>query len=131
MLSNAYFLAKFRFDTAENEPVKNLQNFSKMHFRKNAFSKKCIFEKCIFEKYIFEKHRSSPTPCMPMPYPGRDRVRCVFARPSSAEALGFPRFLTKFEKRISCRRSRHSPRLSKYNILLLRRFPGVVCALFN
>ena len=29
MLSNAYFLAKFRFDTAENEPAKNLQNFTK------------------------------------------------------------------------------------------------------
>ena len=41
MLSNAYFLAKFRFDTAENEPAKNLQNFRKMHFRK------CIFEKCM------------------------------------------------------------------------------------
>ena len=27
MLSNAYFLAKFRFDTAENEPAKNLQDF--------------------------------------------------------------------------------------------------------
>ena len=27
-LSNAYFLAKFRFDTAENEPAKNLQNFA-------------------------------------------------------------------------------------------------------
>ena len=27
MLSNAYFLAKFHFDTAENEPAKNLQNF--------------------------------------------------------------------------------------------------------
>ena len=26
MLSNAYFLANFRFDTAENEPDKNLQN---------------------------------------------------------------------------------------------------------
>ena len=25
MLSNAYFPAKFRFDTAENEPAKNLQ----------------------------------------------------------------------------------------------------------
>ena len=37
MLSNAYFLAKFRFDTAENEPAKNLQNFRKMHFSKNAF----------------------------------------------------------------------------------------------
>ena len=42
MLSNAYFLAKFRFDTAENKPAKNLQNFRKLHFRKmhfrNAFS---------------------------------------------------------------------------------------------
>ena len=28
MLSNAYFLAKFRFDTAENESAKNLQNFA-------------------------------------------------------------------------------------------------------
>ena len=28
MLSNAYFLAKFRFDTAENEPAKHLQNFA-------------------------------------------------------------------------------------------------------
>ena len=25
MLSNTYFLSKFRFDTAENEPAKNLQ----------------------------------------------------------------------------------------------------------
>ena len=29
MLSNAYFLAKFRFDTAENEPAKKLQKFAK------------------------------------------------------------------------------------------------------
>ena len=29
MLSNAYFLAKFRFDTAENEPAKNLQKIAK------------------------------------------------------------------------------------------------------
>ena len=26
---NAYFLAKFRFDTAENEPAKNFANFGK------------------------------------------------------------------------------------------------------
>ena len=38
MLSNAYLLANFRFDAAENEPAKNLQNF-----------RKCMFEKCIFE----------------------------------------------------------------------------------
>ena len=29
MPSNAYFLAKFCFDTAENEPAKNLQKFTK------------------------------------------------------------------------------------------------------
>ena len=29
MLSNASFLAKFRFGTAENEPATNLQNFAK------------------------------------------------------------------------------------------------------
>ena len=29
MLSNAYFLAKFRFDTAENEPAKKLQKLQK------------------------------------------------------------------------------------------------------
>ena len=39
MLSNAYFLAKIRFDTAENEPAKNLQNFRKMHFSKMRFRK--------------------------------------------------------------------------------------------
>ena len=33
MLSNTYFLAKFRFDTAENEPAKNLQKISK-NFKK-------------------------------------------------------------------------------------------------
>ena len=30
MLSNAYFLAKFRFDLAENEPAKKLQNFANL-----------------------------------------------------------------------------------------------------
>ena len=30
MLSNAYFLAKFRFDAVENEPAKNLQKFAKV-----------------------------------------------------------------------------------------------------
>ena len=53
MLSNAYFLAKFRFDTAENEPAKNLQNFRKMHFRK------CIFENA-FSKNAFSKNAFPP-----------------------------------------------------------------------
>ena len=30
MLSNAYFLENFRFDTAENEPAKNLQKFARI-----------------------------------------------------------------------------------------------------
>ena len=51
MLSNAYFLAKFRFDTAENEPAKNLQIFEK-----------CIFEKCIFEKCIRALDRALGAP---------------------------------------------------------------------
>ena len=37
MLSNEYFLAKFRFDTPENEPAKNLQNFRKMHLRTSPY----------------------------------------------------------------------------------------------
>ena len=32
MLSNAYFLAKFRFDTAENEPAKKFAKFSTKFF---------------------------------------------------------------------------------------------------
>ena len=36
MLSNAYFLAKFRFDTAENEPAKKLQNLQNFIFAKFA-----------------------------------------------------------------------------------------------
>ena len=36
MLSNAYFLAKFRFDTTENEPAKKLQIL-----QKNAKYKVC------------------------------------------------------------------------------------------
>ena len=30
MLSNAYFLAKFRFDTPENEPAKNFQIYASL-----------------------------------------------------------------------------------------------------
>ena len=59
MLSNAYFLAKFRFDTAENEPAKNLQNFRKMHFRKMHF-RKMHFRKMRFRKMHFRKMHSPP-----------------------------------------------------------------------
>ena len=54
MLSNAYFVAKFRFDTAENEPAKNLQNFRKMHFSKMRF-RKMRFRKMRFRKMHFPK----------------------------------------------------------------------------
>ena len=33
MLSNAYFLANFRFDTAENDPAKNLQELAQKNVR--------------------------------------------------------------------------------------------------
>ena len=36
MLSNAYFLTKFRYDTAENEPAKNLQKFANISNFANA-----------------------------------------------------------------------------------------------
>ena len=54
MLSNAYFIAKFRFDTAENEPAKNLQKIGKnaffeRAFFENAFSKNSFFENAFFE----------------------------------------------------------------------------------
>ena len=48
MLSNAYFLriflAKFRFDTAENEPAKNLQNFVEKFDcpRRDAVARPCL-----------------------------------------------------------------------------------------
>ena len=52
-----YFLAKFRFDTAENEPAKNLQNFRKMHFRKMHF-RKMHFRKMHFRKSTAQvRHR--------------------------------------------------------------------------
>ena len=33
MLSNAYFIAKFSFDTAENEPAKNSQRFGSLRIQ--------------------------------------------------------------------------------------------------
>ena len=59
MLSNAYFLAKFRFDTAENEPAKYLQNFRKMHFRKMHFSKNALCSRAGYSKS--EMVKAAPT----------------------------------------------------------------------
>ena len=45
MLSNAYFLAKIRFDTAENEPAKNLQKFANFCKKISKFScKNCVVQ---------------------------------------------------------------------------------------
>ena len=46
MLSNAYFLAKFRFDTAENEPAKKFANFRKVHFQATSAEVARSFRGC-------------------------------------------------------------------------------------
>ena len=56
MLSNAYFLAKFRFDTAENEPAKKLQNFAK----------NCKFLKCEIAK-VADPEGLDPLEQRPLP----------------------------------------------------------------
>ena len=43
MLSNAYFLAKIRFDTAENEPAKNLQILHKICHASTALGSGAAF----------------------------------------------------------------------------------------
>ena len=73
MLSNAYFVAKFRFDTAENELAKNLQNL--------------IFEKCIFEKCIAALSPSGTAVRRPRSTPAGTRAR----RPPSRRRAASPR----------------------------------------
>ena len=66
MLSNAYSLAKFRFDTADNEPAKNLQtfNFCKLFLK---FCKICQFPKLrrgtqvFFDDAAAQRRPSLPT----------------------------------------------------------------------
>ena len=73
MLSNAYFLAKFRFDTAENEPAKNLQNFAK--FANFADSNPLT------------QIASPDRPGAPPPHPAlraRDAVRAASDKPAGA-----------------------------------------------
>ena len=92
MLSNAYFLAKFRFDTAENEPAKNLQNFRKNAFSKNAFSKNA-FSKNAFSKNAFSKNAFFENAYLSRGRGGlRELVACVEAllqrHPAQGEARG-------------------------------------------
>ena len=76
MLSNAYFLAKFRFDTAENEPAKNLQIFEK-----------CIFEKCIFKKCIFEAVQPAAQPGAEQAARAHELATAARARTSARSSL--------------------------------------------
>ena len=64
MLPNAYFLAKFRFDTAENEPAKNLQNFRKMHFSKMQWPR--ILWREVVPVHGYLDHRPAPTRALPL-----------------------------------------------------------------
>ena len=61
MLSNAYFLANFRFDTAENEPAKNFANFEFSNFLP-------IFENSS-ETVWSPGPQPSRSPCPPSPPP--------------------------------------------------------------
>ena len=56
MLPNAYLRAKFRFDTAENEPAKNLQNFAK--FQENQLDNLVDLEKCCKAHIILQSSAS-------------------------------------------------------------------------
>ena len=71
MLSNAFFLAKFRFDTAENEPAKNLQKFANFANFANP----------------------NPAPCgvAQLVAPHRDRCRPPSWQSSQAGAARWPR----------------------------------------
>ena len=64
MLSNKYFLAKFRFDTAENEPAKNLHNFRKMQVAqlREKFADEVAATKAVLEKFRGRggNHQGSP-----------------------------------------------------------------------
>ena len=85
MLSNAYFLAKFRFETAENEPAKNSQNFRKMHFRK-----------MYFRKMHFRKMRLSGAPGGAVAGPLEVRPTRVFA--FSSATVGLPPAREKWDR---------------------------------
>ena len=86
MLSNAYFLAKFRFDTAENEPAKNLQIFRKMHFSKmQPGLAPPRLANCRFQGRI----ESSPGLSLPINTPPRRPAD--FEKTASTLACSFPR----------------------------------------
>ena len=71
MLSNAYFLAKFRFDTAENEPAKNLQKICKVLTKFANFVN--------FASFALRASASGRAP-PPAPVAGRDGTTTVSTR---------------------------------------------------
>ena len=98
MLSNAYFLAKFRFDTAENEPAKNLQNFRKMHFSKMHFSKMHL---------SFSSHRQGLA-LLPVPSLSLSRSR-LFDDVRDNFEHGAPRSQRLFDGSLKARRQQTEP----------------------
>ena len=56
MLSNAYFLAKFRFGTAENEPAKNLQNFANLPILEGDLATRLLRDPRVHDR----RHRRGP-----------------------------------------------------------------------
>ena len=79
MLSNAYFLAKIRFDTAENEPAKNLQNFKFAEFANFADTNPLTLRRSAGAAADAHRARRARRglPDAPGLPPGRDRHACL------------------------------------------------------
>ena len=89
MLSNAYFLAKFRFDTAENEPAKILQKFAK--FANFADPNPLTLRSCTFPsaREGAPRRAASPGPARPgaqRPRRGRGQAWAARARAGGRSA---------------------------------------------
>ena len=94
MLSNAYFLAKFRFDTAENEPAKNLQNFAR---RPGEFARNC--RKIALDQSYLDEDGDIQDPLMTMADRRGIRTRVVHdVAPSEVNGWGPAALLLRFSK---------------------------------
>ena len=81
MLSSAYFLAKFRFDTAENEPAKHLQNFAKKNYQ-NLIANLIVIWLIRISKPISPDSSTSPQ------VPAHDRPPQQLLRPGARARRG-------------------------------------------
>ena len=68
MLSNAYFLAKFRFDRAENEPAKKLQKMLLLLSRGGGFMVKRKIPSLLQARALDDLARSHETQLVPDDY---------------------------------------------------------------